>query len=191
VFDRAIAGLEAAKREDFPKETLNTWFSIMSNRNWTNGFFLEKVRIVLDSKQYGGVKFDSFIEGKGFYTVYESNEMALRIIERRKSQLEAMQLPTKQIEQEGLIDVQIIYQNRIRFEQDKQRIIKEKKAKSVEMFIRKAPEETKKELFKILRNKNLLNNDEPFWKEILHLFAPYLIEEVQEMIEGNKNENHV
>jgi hypothetical protein len=154
----------------------------MSNRNWTNGYFLEKVRIVLDSKQYGGVKFDSFIEGKGFYTIHEANAMALEIIARRKLQLEAMKLPMRQIEKEGLIDVQIIYQRRIREEQDRQRIIIEKKVKEVEMFIRKAPEETKKKLFEVLINKKMLIPEERFWKEILHLFAPHLMEEVQEMI---------
>jgi hypothetical protein len=182
VFDRAIAGLEAAKREDFPKETLNTWFSIMTNRNWTNGYFLEKVRIVLDSKQYGGVKFDSFIEGKGFYTIFEATGMALEIIERRKIQMESMNLPMKQIEKEGLIDVQIIYQNRIRAEQERQRVLIEKNAKAVEKFIRCAGEETKIKIFEILKKKKLLDDNEKFWREILHLFAPYLIEEVQAMM---------
>lgn len=182
MFDRAIAGLEAAKREDFPKESLNSWFSIMSNRAWTNEFFLEKVRIVLDSKQYGGVKFDSFIEGRGFYTEQESNLMALKIIEKRKFQLEGMKLPLEKIEQEGLIDVQIVYHRRIREEQERQRILKQKKSKEVEKFIRTASEETKIELFKILREKKLLNNDEPFWREILHLFAPNLINEVEQMM---------
>ena len=182
MFDQAIARLEAAKREDFPKETLEIWFMIMTNRNWTNGFFNEKVRGVLDSKQYGGVKFDSFLEGKGFYTIHEANQLAMEIIEKRKLALEAMELPMEKIEQEGLIDVQVIYQSRIRIEQDRQRIILEKKAKAVETFIRKAPEETKKKLFEVLKKKELLDDREKFWREILHLFAPHLMDEVQEMM---------
>ena len=160
----------------------------MTSRGWTNEIFLEKTRGVLDSKQYGGVKFDSFMEGKGFYSVHEANQIAQNIIEKRKLELEAMKLPMEQIEQEGLIDVQVIYQGRIRIEQDRQRIILEKKAKAVEMFIRKASEETKKKLADILKEKQLLNPDtEKFWREILHLFAPYLMDEVQEMM---KTQSH-
>ncbi len=183
VFDRAIAGLEAAKREDFSKETLDTWFNIMSNREWTNGFFVEKVRCVLDSKQYGGVKFDSFIEGRGFYTVYEANQIALNIIEKRKLEMRSMQIPIEKIEEQGMIDIRQIYEGRIRIAMDKFRELQIKKVKSVEKFIRCASEDTKRKIADILKGKGYLDPDkEPHWKAILHLFAPQVIQEVEEIM---------
>jgi hypothetical protein len=183
-FDRAIAGLEASKREDFSKQTLETWFSIMTSRGWTNGLFLEKTRGVLDSKQYGGVKFDSFIEGKGFYTIYEANQIARNLIDKRKVQLEELKTPIEEIEQEGLIEIQEVYNRRIRVEQDKQRANQEKKVKEVEKFIRCASDGTKIKIFEILKKKKLLDDKEKFWREILHLFAPQLMNEVQEMMKS-------
>jgi hypothetical protein len=185
VFDRAIAGLEAAKREDFPAESLNAWFSLMSQRGWTNGFFLEKVRGVLDSKQYGGVKFDSFIDGKGFYTESESRQMAEKIIERRKEQLESLNIPQKEIEQEGLINVQMIYarlrEEAIKKSQESQK----RRIKTVERFIRSAPTEIKKEIYKIVLKKNLCVADE-FWEKIIHLFAAHVVDEVELIMKRNK-----
>lgn len=60
-----MAYLEAAKQENFSRETLSVWFDQMVRLGWTEARFRERVLAVLHAQTFGRISFDMFLSAEG------------------------------------------------------------------------------------------------------------------------------
>lgn len=80
-----FAKLEAAKRENFPKETMRVWFIEFVRRGWTKKMVLERYNALLTTKIYGVEKLD-FADWANVVETFAKDEMQLLV----KQQIESM-----------------------------------------------------------------------------------------------------
>lgn len=187
IFDYQIARLEAAKNTDYSKDTIDVWYDEMIKRNWTNGQFLEKVTLVLEQKQFGGVKFDDFTNATKLYTEEELNLKIYQTIEQHKKKIQEAKTANINehiLNEELLISEQHIYGQRIDDIKERARVKLRDRLKKAEQFIKTAPDEVKEELLKILTEKNLLTSEDPHWKTIIRLFVPHILIETENLMRG-------
>jgi hypothetical protein len=78
-----FAKLEAAKREEFPKESLRVWFLEFIRRGWTKKMLLERYDALLSTKIFGIQKLEiaDFINAVPVYAQDEVNIMVNRKVD--------------------------------------------------------------------------------------------------------------
>jgi len=192
-----MAYLEAAKQENFPKETLNVWFVEMRRRGWTNETFRQRIAAVLSSKTYGSIKFDDFLLSKEFYSEEEIKYLVDREIKKRREEYiksKNYNVSDEELASLGLIQVQNIWQRR--FDEAVEIHAKrfEKKFRTLRAQYFKLPPEAKKILVEIASKKGLIQVDQ-YAEQILPLLIPKMAEEFETVIKNystiseNQNEN--
>lgn len=184
-FNRGIARIEAARQENYSKETLSVWFDEMVRRKWTVQYFEERYNAVLNSKTiYGGLKFNDFIDASALFTKTEMIAFSQKYIQQRKEAISRIKFDEKELEEEGLIDLQVVYSRRREEEKKRLGLTLEQRVKAAEGFIRNASEEVKLEILAILHQKGKIGDD-PHWREILRFFAADVLFEVEKMMKYN------
>lgn len=83
-----IKFLEAAKRDEFPKETIESWFIEMMRRCWTRKTFDTQFSAVMSATKYGKISFDIWVKSKVMYTEAEINAQANRLLNERLAKAE-------------------------------------------------------------------------------------------------------
>lgn len=157
----------------------------MSRRKWTIEYFEERYNAVLNSKSiYGTLKFNDFIDAEALYTKTEMIAYAQKYIQQRKDSVSRIKFDEKELENEGLINLQVVYSRRREEEKKRLGITIEQRVKAAEGFIRNAPEEVKLEILSILHQKGKIGDD-PHWREILRFFAADVLFEVEKMMRYN------
>jgi len=76
-----FAKLEAAKRDNFPKETMRIWFIEFLKRGWNKRMVIERYEALLGTKIYGTEKID-FADWVNAVPVYAQDEVNL-MVERK------------------------------------------------------------------------------------------------------------
>src|SRR5690554_2845594 len=71
-----FAKLEAAKRDNFPKETMRIWFIEFLKRGWNKRMVIERYEALLGTKIYGTEKID-FADWVNAVPVYAQDEVNL------------------------------------------------------------------------------------------------------------------
>jgi hypothetical protein len=119
VFDVHAARLEAAKSQNFSKETLDTWFSEFVNFGWTNQKLIHRYNAVLQMQQVRKeITFDDWLHAKpasGQEVVSDAKMLASKEIAIRKAawiraRNEEREVFTEaDLAAEGFIDLREIY----------------------------------------------------------------------------------
>lgn len=185
-FKKSIILLHATKNmsmKELSKETLNLWYKEMVRRGWSKEFFAERCRAVLDTKIFGqSLTFDNFLDAKAMYSKEEMLNGAMEILENRKRQMREAKISQEEIEAEGLEEIQHVYQRERALY--KEAIIEKQKArvKEIENFLRTCGQHAAQEIHKVIMQKGLIDEKEIYWREMLHLFAPEVIEEASALM---------
>jgi len=182
-----MAYLEAAKQENFSRETIDVWYNEMLRLGWSDDDYRRAVMSVLRAPTYGKVKFDDFLKTEDLFTMEYVRLYADKVIESRKNQfietnkqLAGDDLNAK-LESEGLLNVQSAYWRRreVMLGTIQKRI--EKRVKAVEYYIRHCDKDTREKILDIAIEKKIIVKDK-FVDLVLPMCAPMLLDEVEPMI---------
>lgn len=153
----------------------------MLSRGWDNNYFRERYRAVMDAKVYGVLKFSDFIDAERLYSRREAYALAEDLIRQRRDAISQIRFDEKELEREGLVDIQIAYaRKRDEYKRKIGQTI-EQRVRRVERFIKAADEQLKLEILSIVNQKGKIGND-PHWRQILHMFAADVLEEVEKLM---------
>lgn len=187
IYDKGIAYLEAAKQENFSRETIEVWYNEFCRMGWTEEDFRRAVMSVLKNPTYGKIKFDDFLHSEDLFTMEYVRLYTDKMIENRKKHfittnehLVGDELE-KELEREGLLNVHSSYwrKREIMLGTIQKRI--EKRTKVVEHYIRHCDNKTRDRILDIAIAKKVIVKDK-FVDLILPMCAPMLLDEVESMI---------
>lgn len=185
VFDVQIARLEAAKNDNYSPHTISVWYDEMIIRGWTDEIFITRVKAVLETKQFGSIRFDDFINALKLYTeedVQIKVQQEIEALRKRIAEAKTKSINEKVIDEELLESEHHIYAQRLDDIRERLGISLKQRLKKAERFIKSAPEETKKDLLKLLTDKKLLDETDPHWMQIIHYFTPRILNETEQIM---------
>ena len=143
---------------------------------------IEKTRMranyVKYRKDYTRIPLDYWIEAEPLLSQSQATALVEKVIAGRREQFKKLHLDEDKLAEDGLIDISRVYARRREELRECIGATLRKRVKRVEWFIKTAPEEIKAEIAATLNHKGMLGND-PLWRQILHLFAPDVLTEVE------------
>jgi hypothetical protein len=192
VFDKGMAYLEAARQENFSKETLIVWFTEMRRRGWDNDSFRKRILSVLTNKPFGATKFDEFINAEEIFTREEINLFVNKKINQRKEEYELLAkkvLNEEELAKKGLIEVQWWWENRLKDQLEKHVERIESKCKKLRAQFYKLSEQGKIDLWSKAVEKGIVKDGDKFAHLVLPMLVPQMIEEFEEQIKKESTLN--
>lgn len=114
VFDYYTARLEAAKRQNFPPETLNVWYSLFIRYGWDDRKMVQRYFALLEMEQVRrDITIDDWLHAKPARRQQEvwddALKIAQRILDNKKKKMEEMSIPTTEIIRAGYADLAATY----------------------------------------------------------------------------------
>ena len=153
---------------------------------------IEKLRIraeaVKRNPDYGRISLDVWLKSEPLYTSEEVNMLVSEKISQRKREYEELmqrELNEEELAKKGLIEVQIIWQKRLREQLEKHIKRIESKCKLLRAQFYKLPEQAKIDLWNKAVQKGLVKDGDPNAYLILPMLVPQMITEFEEAIKNN------
>jgi len=192
IFDKGMAYLEAARQENFSKETLIVWFTEMRRRGWDNDSFRKRIFAVLTNKPYGATKFDEFINAEEIFTTEEINMFVNKRINQRRKEFEMLagkELNQEELAKEGLIEVQLWWNSRLKEQLEKHIERIESKCKKLRAQFYKLSEQGKIDLWSKAVQKGIVKDGDKFAHLVLPMLVSQMIEEFEEQIKKESTQS--
>jgi len=136
--------------------------------------------------KYGRMDFSLWINSLRTYTENEVGQIVNNIQARRVRKLQELKYTEEEIENAGLRQIEDVYRRRLQEHIDKRNEDLKKRVHAAERFIRTGSDDVRQDMVDLAIKRGLIDESEPFPKEIVHFFAAKMFKDIENYIRRMK-----